>query len=207
MTFARTILGATFLVAIATSATAQYTRSTTKYFGSEEAMNELAAFGRCYAKRNRADALSLIATRPTSREEVQVYRKLFSGDNLVCLIPGTELNLPPAYVRGAIAEGLLRAGEGIPAGHVLPAPVAAEVRNLSDAARCYAAGHRDQVQAVLATKPATKQELAAVSAAMGGFEACLPAGVKVEFDSTVIRYRLAEALLRLPPPATAASGR
>jgi hypothetical protein len=92
---------------------------------------------------------------------------------------------------------LYRAGGGLPAHLRLPAPAVAEVRNLSDAARCYAAGHPDQVQALLATKPGSKEEYRAVSALMDGFGACIPPGVKFQFDATVIRFRLAEAQLRL----------
>lgn len=163
-----------------------------------EAMTEVAAFGRCYAKRNRAKALSLIGTRPGSREEVETYRTLFKGDNQVCLSAGTSVRAPLPYVRGAIAEGLLRSEETLPQNYMLTAPPLQEVRNLGDAARCFAANRRNELSPLLATKPGSKQEYAAVSALMGEFDACLPAGAAMRSDATVIRYRLAEALLRLP---------
>jgi len=41
---------------------------------------------------------------------------------------------------------------------------------------------------------------------MSDFAACLPAGVEANFDATVIRFRLAEALLRLRPGGASAAG-
>lgn len=180
--------------------------SSLRYFGSETAMSELAGFGRCYAKERRKQALSLLAAPPTSRQEIEIYKGLFSGDNLSCLTPGTTLNVPPAYVRGAIAEGLFRAGTGVTEDMILPAPARTEVTSLSDAARCYAARHPVEARALLGTKPASKQEFETVSALMDEFELCLPDGIQINFDATTIRYRVAEALLRLPPAALVASG-
>jgi hypothetical protein len=180
--------------------------SSAYYVGQEEAMREVGLFGRCYAERQRNQALALIATRPSSREEAETYRNLFRRDNQICLPNGMSLQAPLAYVRGAIAEGLVKAGTGVPASHLLPAPAVAEVRNLSDVARCHVAGHRSAIRPLLDTKPGSREEYQAVAAQMDGLEACTPAGVKLQFDSTVIRYRLAEALLRLAPAGTAASG-
>ena len=171
--------------------------STVSYMSNAEAMRELTIFGRCFAKRQRNAALSLLATRPSSREEALTYRKLFTSDNQLCLAPSTSLGAPLAYVRGAIAEGMYDAGGGIPDELRLPAPTAAEVRNLSDAARCYAVRHPDEVRTLLTVKPGTKDEFQAVSKAMEGFGVCIPEGVDFKFDATVIRYRLAEAMLRL----------
>ena len=168
-------------------------------------MAVLAGFGRCYAKERRPESLSLIATQPTSRREVEVYRKLFSRDGIDCLHNMT-LSFPLALVRGAIAEGLYVAGEGVPAEYRQSAPTVGEVRNLSDAARCYAAGHRKQVETLLATKPGSKKEFQAIDQLINEFAACMPPGVQARFDPTVVRFRLAEALLRLTPTATAASG-
>jgi len=179
--------------------------STLEYMDQAAAMRELVIFGRCYARNSRADSLSLIATRPTSREEAEVYRRLFRGDTLMCLTAGTSLRMPLAYVRGAIAEGLFRAGQGVPASLMLAAPTVAQVRNLSDAARCYAAGHRAQVRA-LPLAPGTREEYDAVSRLMTGFGACMPPGARLDGSATLIRYRLVEGLLRLAPGAAAPSG-
>ena len=178
--------------------------STVAYMGAEEAMSELSRFGRCYAREQRNDSYSLIATRPSSREEAEVYRRLFNGD-VGCIAPGTSLSMPLAYVRGAIAEGLHRVGNGIPENLRQTAPTLAEVRNLSDAARCYAAGHQNEVRDLLATAAGSRDEFQAVSALMPQFSACIPAGAATQFDATVIRFRLAEAQLRLGAPG-ASSG-
>lgn len=180
--------------------------STLEYMDRAAGMRELVTFGRCYARNSRADSLSLIATRPTSREEAEVYRRLFSGDSLMCLTAGMTMRAPLGYVRGAIAEGLFRAGLGVPATHMLAAPAVAEVRNLSDAARCYAAGHREQVRSLLPLAPGTREEFQAVQALIGGFLACMPPGARVDDNATLIRYRLLEGLLRLAPNAPAPSG-
>ena len=180
--------------------------SSLEFMDRAAAMRELITFGRCYARNSREDSLSLIATRPTSREEAEVYRRLFRGDTLMCLTAGTSLRMPLAYVRGAIAEGLFRVGRGVPASHRLAAPTVAQVRNLSDAARCYAAGHSVQVRALLPIAPGTREEFDAVSALMGEFGACMPAGARLDGSATVVRYRMVEGLLRLAPDAPAPSG-
>lgn len=177
--------------------------STLEYMDRAAGMRELVTFGRCYARNSRNDSLALIATRPTSREEAEVYRRLFSGDSLMCLTAGMSMRAPLGYVRGAIAEGLFRAGQGVPASHMLPAPTVAEVGNLSDAARCYAAGHREQIRALLPLAPGTREEFEAVRALIGGFLACMPPGARIDGDATLIRYRLVEGLLRLAPNAPA----
>jgi hypothetical protein len=179
--------------------------SSLQFMDQEESMRTLVLFGRCYARRARAESLSLIATRPTSREEVDTYRRLFRRD-VICLGPGTTMSMPLAYVRGAIAEGFFQAEGGIPASHQLAAPTVDQVRNVADAARCYAAGHQGQVRALIAINPGTRAEFEAVSAMMDGIRACLPAGARFEISATVIRYRLVEGLLRLAPAAPVRPG-
>ena len=176
------------------------------YLDAEQSMKELAIFGRCFASTQRKQGLSLIATRPGSREEAEFFRKFFKDENQICLIPGTTLYSLTDSFRGAIAEGLLRSDEPLPAELRLAAPAAAEVRSLSDAARCYAGSHRAETQAVLATKAGSRAEFEAVKAVLPGFGACLPAGGKVRATATLIRFRLAEALLRLGIPFLARPG-
>lgn len=186
--------------------TGQSGSSTLEYMDRAEGMRELVSFGRCYGRNLRAQSLSLLATRPTSREEAETYRRLFRGDNLSCLTAGTTMSAPLAYVRGAIAEGVYRSGMGVPASHLLPAPTVDQVRNLSDAARCYAAGHREQVLALLPLTPGSRQEYEAVSALIREFLACMPAGARLNGSATLLRYRLVEGLLRLAPAAPAPAG-
>lgn len=176
------------------------------YLDAEQSMKELAVFGRCFANTQRKQALSLIATRPGSREEAEFFRKFFKTENQICLIPGTTLYSISDSFRGAIAEGLLRSDEPLPAELKLAAPTAAEVRGLSDAARCYAAAHPAETKAVLATKPGSRAEFEAVKGVLPSFGACLPPGGKVRADATLVRFRLAEALLRLGMPFAAPAG-
>jgi hypothetical protein len=176
------------------------------YLNAEESMKQLADFGRCYGDNQRKQALLLIAMRPGSREEAAAFRKLFKSDSQMCLIGGTTMYSSIDSVRGAIAEGLLRSGEPLPAEYRLAAPTAAEVGGLSDVARCYAASNVEEVRRVLATRPGSRAEHEAVKGVVGGFGACLPPGGRIRADSTLVRFRLAEALLRLGVPFTAPAG-
>jgi len=172
-----------------------------------EAWRTLVAFGTCYAARNSANAFALIATEPGSREEARTYRRLFSRDTQSCLGGNTELQMPPAMVRGAIAEGLYERGVAPPPDLVQAPPQAGSVRTLSEAARCYAAAHRDRVHALAAdTRAGSRQEHAALSAMAPDFFRCVPDTARGrQFDPTLIRYRLIEAALRMPPAAAGAA--
>lgn len=176
------------------------------YIDEAEAMITLTIFGRCYAKKNRNEALSVIATQPGSREEMQTLRKLFRRSNIACMSNNTNLRMPLPYIRGVIAEGLLRSGSAIPASHVLPALPAIKVRNLSDAAGCYVAGHEDEVRKLLMTKVGSKPEFESVSAIADDFVNCLPVDRSRPLYTTLIRFRLAEALLRVRPNMAVTSG-
>ena len=179
---------------------------TTIQSSDDQALREVAGFGRCFASSRRADSLSLIATEPGSREEAEAFRRLIFVEDQICLATGSRLGAPVIYVRGAIAEGLLRSGQPLPASHQLPIPAVSEVRTLSDLTRCYAAAHREQVRALLATRPGSRQESEAVSAMAGEFGTCMPARADLRYDATQVRYRLTEALLRLAPAPAAAPG-
>lgn len=176
------------------------------YLGAEQALKEMAILGRCYARNKRDKSWELIGTRPASPEESNTLKKLFKGDSEMCLVPGTTLGMPSDYIRGVIAEGLLREQAGVPQAYMLAAPSLAQVRSLSDIARCYAAANPAKARAVLATKVGSRQEFDAVSAIIGEFQPCTPEGARIRADATLIRFRLAEALLRLPSAATAGRG-
>ena len=179
---------------------------TTIQSSDEQALREVVTFGRCFASSRRNDSLSLIATQPGSREEAEAFHRLVFFEDQICLAAGSRLGAPIVYVRGAIAEGLLRSGQPLPESLQLPVPAVSEVRTLSDLARCYAAAHREQVRALLATRPGSRQESEAVSAIAREFGSCMPAPASLRYDSIQVRYRLIEALLRLAPaPAPAAA--
>ena len=166
---------------------------------------DLSRFGRCFVEGKRNRALALIATVPGSQEEAQAFGRLNREQG--CLLPGNNISIPTVYYRGIIAEALYHANEGVPESHILPAPTVDEVRTLSDTARCYASGHRPQVQGLLATELGSAEQGAAVASLWEGFRACLPPEARIRLNATWIRFLLAEALLRLPPdgPATAAA--
>jgi hypothetical protein len=188
------------------SASAQVTpgysgSSTTGTMETEEALRTLGVFGVCYARQNAADAYALIATEPGSRAEAETYRRLFRRDNQSCLGEATELGVPVAFVRGAIAEGLYKRSVALPLNLALAAPTpGAPVRRLSEAARCYTATHRDEVRSLVEnTPPGGRRESAALTTIAPGFYQCLPETARGRrFNATQIRYLLAEALLRMP---------
>ena len=178
--------------------------STNEALGNVRAYRELRAFGICFARADRRDALDLIAAAPGSPEEEQVFRRRPFREQESCGFGGTTFSLSNVYFRGVIAEGLLLSG-GVPESHRLPAPAPSEVRTLYDAGRCYANGHRAQVQALLQTEPGSQPEVAAVAALWNDFRVCIP-GFRVRLNAPWIRFLLAEGLLRLPPDATPAGG-
>ena len=202
-----TAAGAVVLTAASASAQiapGQSGSSTTMVFTDNgEAFRTLNAFAACYARQNTARALELIATEPATREEAQTYRRLFSRDNRSCLGENTELRMPVAMVRGAIAEGLYKNRIALPANLVQSAPAPGEVRTLSEAARCYTATHREQVRALVEqTTAGSRREFEALGEIAGDFFQCVPETARGRrFDPTQVRFRLAEALLRLPTPS------
>ena len=202
------------LLAAAAPASAQIApglsgRSTTDVIEDNgEFWRTLVAFGNCYADNNAERAFTLIATEPGSSEERQVFRGLFTRGTNSCLYGTTLVNVTRAMVRGAIAEGLYRRGTAIPI-HLVQPPLEAGVpaRTLSEAARCYTAAHRSEVEALVAgSRAGSRQELEQLNAMADDFFACLPeSGRDRSFDPTLIRYRLVEALLRRPPASAVPS--
>lgn len=176
---------------------------------NEEALRTLAAFANCYARYSAPRAFELLATEPGARAEAQTYRRLFRTASQNCLGEGTELSLPVAFVRGAIAEGLLERNVALPAHLILAVPApGVEVRRYSEAARCYAAAHPAEVRALLAVPAGSQREAEALRALADDFFRCLPERAQGRrFGATQLRYLLAEALLRLPSTTASAGPR
>lgn len=178
--------------------------STTTYVTDpREYWDTLRSFGACYAKNNVANAWALLATEPNSKEEAAVFKQMRRGQSQVCLT-STSLRAPIPLVRGAIAEGLYKESAAAPAELRQQPPAAGTpILKLGEAARCFVADHRAEAQKLLiTTAPGSKQELAALNGMSEGFWSCLPdMAQKRAFNPTQIRYRLAEALLRMPAPA------
>jgi len=180
--------------------------STTTYTSNPtELWQTLRGFGTCFAGQSEAAAWELIATDPDSKAEAAVYKRMSKGNIKNCL-SDTSLRVPVPLVRGAIAEGLYKRGVAVPTElRQEPPPVGTPIRKLSEAARCYAANRRAEAEKLLAeTAPGSKEELAALKTMADDFWSCLPdEAQKRTFNPTQIRYRLAEALLRMPQPAGA----
>jgi hypothetical protein len=213
MARARSILALALAAAagLASSAPAQIApsrsgTSSMSYLGQGEVWDAIGEFGVCYAGTNRKGALSLIATETNSDAETATYRKLFGKGN-PCLGDVVGLHgIAISMIRGAVAEGLYRKGVAVPAELMQTAPSPGQIHNLGQAALCYTAAHPDKAQALIATThPGSRKEYEAMTALAADFWHCIPAGARnVDFDSTQIRFRIAEALLRtghLPPAA------
>ncbi len=178
--------------------------STSAPLTNVKAFDELQRFGVCFAKHHEKQALSVIATVPGSREESDVFKRVFFGERETCLVGGTRMTMSLIYARGVIAEGLLRS-QGVSGEYVLPAPLPAEVSDLHGAARCYASAHRAEVETLLQTKAGSPDEVKAVAAIWEDFKACMP-GFNVRLNAPWIRFLLAEALLRLAPDTKLSRG-
>jgi hypothetical protein len=175
--------------------------STSTPLSNVKPYKELQSFGDCLARTGRKNALAIVATAPGSREEEKVLKKFVFGEHTSCMPGGTQMQMPDIFARGAVAEGLLRHG-GVPAEYRLPAPAPSAVRDLHGAARCYASGHRGEVEKLLKIDPGTPREVQAVAAIWEGFRTCMP-NFNVRLNAPWIRYLLAEALLRVEPKTTA----
>ena len=168
-------------------------------FSGRIAFDELNSFGECFAAKQTNDAIRLIRTEPGSAEEAGVYKVLFSKEQF-CLGNLSGLSVPWRLVRGAIGEGFYARRLPVPSGLALPRDLPpAKVQSVMDAAICYAGKHPDDARALVEhTRPASKEQDAALDAHWSDFEACLPPNMPVgyKFDTLLLRYRIAEALWR-----------
>jgi hypothetical protein len=173
--------------------------STEWSFSGRMAYDELNAFGECFAAKETKDALRLVSTEAGSADEARVYKALFSKEQF-CLGSLSGLSVPWQFVRGAVGEGFYARRLPVPASLALPRDLApAKVQSVMDAATCYVGRHAADARALIeTTKPATKEEGAALDAHWAEFEACLPANMPqgYKFDTLLLRYRIAEALWR-----------
>jgi len=193
------------LLAASSSASAQiggdHSGTSTEWsFGGRIAFDELDAFGQCFASRQTKDAIRLVSTQAGSADEAKVYKELFSKEQF-CLGNLLGLSVPWRYVRGAVAEGFYARRLPAPANLAAPHDLQpAKVQSVMDAAICYAGKHPADARALIeTTKPATKEQSAALDAHWAEFEACLPSNMPrgYQFDTLLLRYRIAEAMWRL----------
>jgi hypothetical protein len=167
----------------------------------QQAWNELASFGICYASSEQENALKLVATPAGTIEEAKVYKELFKSPDQGCLGDISSMDVPWQYVRGAIAEGFYTKRIAVPANLAVAAPMAREkVQNMSDMAICYVAGHVAAARALIEdTRPGSKSANAALEAMLPDLIACIPPNPanNPQFDPMIVRYRIAEAMWRL----------
>jgi hypothetical protein len=192
------------LFAAASPAVAQFGShsgiSTERTYAGRGAYDDLNAFGQCYASKQTKDALKLLGTEAGSVDEARVYKVLFSKDQF-CLGDLSGLGVPWKFVRGAIAEGMYARKMPVPSPMGAPRSMTREqVRSVMDAAICYADRHPAAARSLVeTTKPGTKEESVAIDALESDFTACLPPNIpqKVQIDTILLRYRIAEAMWRL----------
>jgi hypothetical protein len=171
-----------------------------------EVWDAIWSFGRCFAREYRPDAFALLATRQGSAEERAVFARVFHGE-VGCLGDVTFLRTGSRFMRGAIAEGLVRERTPLPANLILAAPAdASGVRSMIDAALCYVAGHRNEVRALIeTTRPGSSGEATLIQRIGPVFLNCVPPAARNHvFNVTDLRFHLIEAFLRLPPEAAPA---
>lgn len=174
--------------------------SSLQTYGHREAMSVLAEFGTCFASRSRTPAFELLATRPGSIEEAQVYKRLFRAQNQSCLSLTSELRVPYQLVRGSIGEGMYRKAIAVPPQlAVQTAPTAEQVKNVADAALCFAAKEPATVQALAATKVGSDAEQERIEALFPRLATCFPPNAQKmpKFMTTSLRFQLTEAAWRL----------
>ena len=180
--------------------------STSRSVGEREYWAALRYFGRCFASTHPTSAFEFLATEPGSAEENAIYTRFFAGRDVDCLGDMSRMSVVIRYVRGSIAEGLLLLGTPVPPRLVVTAPPpGAHNRTLTEVARCYASTHRAEARAMIAgTRPGSVEEEAALGQMETDLFRCMPsAASNYQFESTNLRYHLAEALLRLPADAAA----
>lgn len=184
-------------------------RSSTRTIDDGESWRTIVGFGNCFARRYPNDVLALLATDPGSAAEDEVFRDVIRRRASVCLSGGDQVRMPRWIIRGAALEGLYRQRVEVPAHLMLAAPAPGTAQSLRAAALCYAAGHPDQVRALVDNSRAgSEDEFEALSAMAEDFFSCFPQSVATgDLDPTVVRYRLIEAALRLPVAATSARDR
>ena len=175
------------------------------FVGNEETWQTLRVFGACYARLNPPRALEIIAAEPGSAQERETFRRVMTGPQ-DCMGYVRRMRAPFAYMRGAIAEGLCKRNVAVPESlRRAPPARGADSHSVAESAGCVAATRAEQVRALLATPLGSRRERDAAQAVMrDAFPACMPSGVSVDLSPALVRYALAEALLRLP--STSATG-
>jgi hypothetical protein len=179
--------------------------SSTSYMDMHEYWRTLRSFGACFAKEQEAEAYELLATPNDTMQEAATFRRIVHGKGNHPCLTDTVMTVPSVLMRGTVAEALYKSGKSPPSNVVVvpPAP-GVPARSLAGATRCLAVARRSDVHALVTqTSPGSRKERVALVKLDGTFRRCLPAAIRRRlFNPTEIRYRLAEALFRMPLEAT-----
>lgn len=201
--FLAAAFGATFVCAPAAAQIAPgYSgSSSTSYMDMREYWRTLRSFGACFVKEQEEEAYELLATPNDTMQEAVAFRRIVGGKGNQPCLTDTLMTVPSVLMRGTLAEALYKSGKAPPPKVVVvpPAP-GVPARSLAGATRCLAVARRSEVHALVTqTSPGSSKERAALAKLDGTFRRCLPTAVRRRlFNPTEIRYRLAEALFRMP---------
>lgn len=201
------ILAGLIAASLATPAAAQIAPSrsgisTSTVTNSQEIYIEnLWRYGRCFAEVRPKDIDALLATKSGSAEENAIYSRM-RGATIPCDGGDMYFTAPVRMLRGAVAEGAYRqmSKQKVMPALTLEQP-SALTASLSDASRCYVAGHAEQAHAlIVSTIAASKKEEQAINAMLKDFFRCLPPHTPVDMPSIDFRYGIAEALYHAALP-------
>jgi hypothetical protein len=179
-----------------------------------QAVEIMRRFARCTIKTRRKASVAILSTLPNSKEEAKWVGPLIGLKGSSCLT-AAKMTVNSALLRGTIAEVLLDEPEH--GGRVLSVarpqqgfdtftrPLTAVYQDGMDAGDravlvgrwvAYCSAHEDpaRVRLLLASKPASRDELAALRDMGDLFSKCLLQGQKLELEALSMRALLAEAI-------------
>ncbi|GLR48557.1 hypothetical protein [Sphingomonas astaxanthinifaciens] len=171
-------------------------------------LTEMQDYGRCVANRQPGRAARLL-DGDYRTEEYNKALRLFAQNMNGCVDRGGRLRSGQLLFAGALAEGLLAREykTGLAAALVTPAVPIASRSETETMALCLAMKAPAETEALLATKPASPEEGAAIKPLVAALPDCLVEGQQMTLNKPGLRAVLALAALRVasaPKPAGAA---
>ena len=175
------------------------------------AIRQWYAVGRCIVKRDRPDALKMLATRPSS---IQAMDAFFKAESHCIEQLGKDANVARGtdIARGVVVEALLLhdfSAIGRPVVAKLAKPfepllvsdktAAGEAHIIAQlqVAECAVEAEPEKTFAVFRTEPASDAEIAAITAIAPAIGTCVPTGVSLSMRPVAFRTFLAEAAYRV----------
>lgn len=170
--------------------------------GSAKAFTDLEHLANCLAKDAAGQASTLLGTEFPSTDAERQMRKLVDDYNY-CLSRTAVMKMNSEYLRGALIEATYRHHVG--QGHRAATVRLGEIRwaNASAAqmrvAACVASRSTAQANAVVWTKPASRQQFDALARLKPSIDACAAEVRSQPARPQLFRFHLAEALYRQLP--------